>query len=69
MTDRYHALSVCLEKDIRQDDAELLISAIKQMRGVRDVAGSVSNLDTWSAECRARGDLCQKIYAVLQEKA
>lgn len=38
MSDRYFALTVVLEQDIRDDDAEPLIAAIRQMRGVADVA-------------------------------
>ena len=40
MTDRYNILTVALEKDLRDDDAQALINAIKMMRGVADVAGN-----------------------------
>lgn len=41
MTDRYHSLTVALDKDTRDDDAEALIAAIKQLRGVAGVEGNV----------------------------
>ncbi len=65
MTDRYHALTVTLERDIREDDAEHLINAIKMMRGVLDVSGEVSSIETHMAEERARHELGQKILDVL----
>lgn len=65
MTDRYHTLTVVLERDTRDDDAEHLISAIKMMRGVRSVTGEVANMETHMAEERARHELGQKILDVL----
>lgn len=35
MTDRFHTLTVVLEHDMRDDDAQALISAIGQLRGRR----------------------------------
>lgn len=37
MTDRYHALTVVLDTDIRSDDAAQIIDAIRQVRGVLTV--------------------------------
>jgi hypothetical protein len=37
MTDRYAALVVTLKADIREDDAEPLIDAIRLLRGVASV--------------------------------
>ena len=65
MTDRYHALTVTLERETRDDDAEHLINAIKQMRGVLDVRGEVSTPEVHVAEERARHKLGQQILAVV----
>ncbi|NIT79722.1 MAG: hypothetical protein GWN58_33745 [Anaerolineae bacterium] len=65
MTDRYHTLTVVLERDTREDDAEHLINAIRMMRGVRSVTGEVANMETHMAEERARHELGQKILDVL----
>ena len=46
MTDRLNALTVSLDRDIREDDAEVIINAIKAIRGVNGVTankdGSIS---------------------------
>ncbi len=43
MTDRFHSLIVVLEKDIREDDAQAMMEAIKCLKGVINVSGIVSN--------------------------
>lgn len=68
MTDRYHSLTVVLAQDIRDDDAEALMSAIKQLRGVLTVTGKVADLDSHMAHERARADLGEKIWTVLYPK-
>lgn len=65
MTDRFHSLTVVLEKDIRSDDAEGLIQAIRHMRGVLSVTGRVSDPDSHMAEERARRELGQKLWEIL----
>lgn len=66
MTDRFYTLTVCLEKDMREDDAEYLINAIMMLKGVIDVQGNVANGDTWMAEQRAKRELTNKILNVLE---
>lgn len=68
MTDRYNALTVVLEKDIRDDDAEALLAAIRQLRGVLSVSGNVADLDSHLAQERARHDLGEKLWRVLYPK-
>ena len=72
MTDRFYALTVVLEKDIREDDAEHIINAIRMIKGVIDVEGNITTPETWMAEERARRELRQKlieiIYPHLKEK-
>jgi hypothetical protein len=68
MTDRFHTLTVVLEKDIRDDDAQRLIDAIKHMRHVLTVTGKVADLDSHMAYERARADLGEKIWEVLYPK-
>lgn len=60
MSDRYHSLTVVLEHDIRDDDAVHIINAIKQLRGVLDATGVVSDMDTHMAETRARYSMLEK---------
>lgn len=68
MTDRYNALTVVLDQDIRDDDAEKLMQAILQLRGVISVDGNVVNIGDYTAFQRARSDLAQKLWEVLYPK-
>ncbi len=68
MTDRFHSLTVILENITREDDAESIISAIKQIRGVIGVGGNVADMDTYSAYERARWELKKKLFDALEEE-
>lgn len=68
MTERYNFLTVALEADLRSDDAEALISAIRQLRGVADVKPNVRDGNSLTAETRVRADLTEKLWAVLHPK-
>ncbi len=65
MTDRFNTLTVSLEHNIREDDAETLVSAICQLKGVLSVSGNVTSSTEWCAEERVRAELSKKLWAVL----
>lgn len=65
MTDRYYALTVILEKDIREDDAEPILNAIRMIKGVQDVKGNVSDVSTYIAQEKARRHFGEKLWHVL----
>lgn len=65
MTDRYNAFTVVLEHDIRDDDAEALINAIKQLRGVRNVTPHIADINAQIAEERVRAEYAKKLWSVL----
>lgn len=65
MTNRVNALTVVLENDIREDDAQALIAAIKQLRGVLSVDANITDLAAHVAGERARHELGQKLMAIL----
>lgn len=66
MTERYNALTVILENDIREDDAQALVAAIRQLRGVLNVTGEVcDSLASVIARERARRDLGDKLWRVI----
>lgn len=67
MTNRFHSLTVVLEKDIREDDAEALMAAISQLRGVLNVTGEVSTPETYMAVERARHEIKLKLYSALKD--
>lgn len=65
MTDRFNALIVVLEKDIHEDDAQAIIAAIGQLRGVLSVKGNVADIQTQIAQDRVRHELGGKLLEVL----
>lgn len=67
MTDRLNALTVVLSQDVRDDDAQKIIEAIMQMRGVLSVTGNVVTISDHVAEMRANEKVRGIIYGVLQE--
>lgn len=67
MTTRHRGYVVVLERDIREDDAEAVINALKMVRGVIDVKPVESNIDAEISGVRARTEVRQKIYNVLKE--
>lgn len=69
MTDRYNAVVVAFDRDIREDDAEAVINAIRMLKGVLTVTPNVSDLNTHVAEARAKHELAAKIYAAINDKS
>jgi len=67
MTDRINYLTVALERDIRDDDVEPLITAIKMLRGVRAVKANVADGTGWTAEARVRAALQKKLWDTLHD--
>lgn len=65
MTDRYMALTVVLEKEIREDDAESLIIAIGMIRGVAKVIPEVSDIGVSVARITAKNEIYQELFKVL----
>ena len=65
MTDRYNGFVVILEKDIRDDDAEPILNAIRMIKGVLSVTPYISSFESLMAESRARADLGKKIFEVI----
>jgi len=68
MSDSYHSLTVVLAGDIKDENCESLIEAIKQLRGVISVTPIVANFDSHMAEERARRELTNKLWDVIYPK-
>ncbi len=67
MTERYKGFTVVLEENIRSDDAKNTINAIRQIKGVIEVAPVIRNgINDYIADQRARRELIDKIYGVLK---
>lgn len=65
VTDRYFALTVLLDEDVREGDAAPIIAAIQMIKHVLKVEPHVSDIDTWAAEARAKTDLTRRLWEVL----
>jgi len=68
MTDRYHSLTVALDRDIRDDDAEPILMAIRMIKGVLSVKPKVADIDSNMAEDRAHRELERKLWDVIYPK-
>lgn len=68
MTERYHSLTVVLDSDMRADEAEPLMMAIRLLTGVLSVEGNVADPSHYVAETRVRFDLREKLFEVLEGK-
>ncbi len=66
MTDRFNALTVVLERDILDDDAEGLILAISRLRGVHSVVPHVADIESHIAEERAMRQIRERIWKALE---
>lgn len=68
MTDRVNMLHVALEKDIRVDDIEPLVNAIRQLRGVLNVSTEETDFTYFVAESRIRTQLMTDITDIIMNK-
>lgn len=62
MTDRIKSLIVALERDTREDDCEVIINAIRMIRGVSDVGTNVADIDDWTNRKQVKEELRKKIF-------
>lgn len=67
MSDHYNALIVTLEDDLSQENAQPLIDAIKQLRGVLSVDPHVRDVNGYVAQIRARTEVIEKLIGVIDE--
>ncbi len=61
-----NALLVVLEANVRDDDIEPLVEAIRQMRNVQSVELNVADADAYIAESRAKIQIISEINLLLQ---
>lgn len=67
MTDRVKGFVVTLEKDIRIDDVQPIMDAIKMVKGVVAVEPSISDSNDIIIESRVRVDLCNKLADFIRQ--
>lgn len=68
MTDRLKGVWVAFERDIRDDDAEAIIKAIRMIRHVAAVKGNIADSNDWINRMQIRTELGEKLWAVLYPK-
>jgi hypothetical protein len=66
MTDILEGISVIFEKPLGEDDAEKIIDAILQIRGVLNVDRVISTSDTLMAATRERYKMQSKLLNYIQ---
>lgn len=67
MTDRYNAIVVVLEENIRSDDAEPILEAIRMIKGVIRVTPNVVGLESHIAYQKAAYHLRGRLWDALNE--
>lgn len=67
MTDRLNGVTVTFERDIREDDAEAILIAIRQIRGVAAVEPHVATPEDHFARTQAAHEFKIKLYKFLEE--
>ena len=67
MTDRTNCLLVTLEEPMREDDAEVVMNAIRMLRHVLDVRHVVSEPADWAARTQERRRIWSQINDVFAE--
>ena len=65
MTDRIHSITVILEKELREDDAQEIISAILCLKGVLTVRGNTMEPGWYAAREQVRRELKEKLWEIL----
>lgn len=68
MTDRLKGLVVTLDQDYRIDDAEAIVNAIRQIKGVLSVSTSIATGEDYFNRERIRYELGEKLWAILYPK-
>jgi hypothetical protein len=67
MTDRHAGYIITLDKDVREDDAEFVLNAIRMIKGVTAVDPIVSDNRLHMAELRAKTEIREKLFKVLYD--
>ncbi len=65
MTDRYDAVVLELDRDMRSDDAEELLTLLRNLKGVRRVTPHIAGWEQHMAREAARVELRDQIRAIL----
>jgi hypothetical protein len=67
MTDRLKGLTVAFDADIREDNAQAIINAIKMFNGVVAVEATKAGADDYMNRERIKSEFRQKLLEIFQE--
>lgn len=67
MTDKINGFTVTLEKDYRIDDVEVILNALRMIKGVIHVEPLVSDMDDHISQERLKHELRGKFLAFMKE--
>jgi hypothetical protein len=65
MTDRIKGVTVTLDENIREDDAEAILNAIRMIKGVIDVDAHIADINHYMAVAQAKNEIRQDMIGVL----
>jgi len=69
MSDKFQGCTVQFTDDLRKEEAEVIIAAIRQLRGVAAVSlGKPVSLTDWAARAGVRQELTAKLWKVLSDE-
>lgn len=66
MSNRVNTITVVLNQEMREDDCESIISAIKMIKGVLRADVNVADNLEYMAEWRAKTEIVKKLWEVLK---
>lgn len=67
MSDPIKGFYVSLNDDYGEETVESIVAAVRMIKGVQDVALSVSDADDWMNRNRIRREFRDKVYALYEE--
>jgi hypothetical protein len=68
MTTRLKGLTITLDHNIREDDAQRIIDAISMVKGVMSIKAIESNADDYIIEQRIRNEIGRKLLDIIYPK-
>jgi hypothetical protein len=68
MTDRIKGYLVTLEADIREDDSETILNALKMIKGVHNVRTYVKNMEDYMSEYKGRLDELNDMLKIMRAR-
>lgn len=67
MTDRIRHLTITLDRDVRDDDCEVIIAALRMIKGVDSVTPHVTDSGDWLAKLSVQADLRRDLHQTIRD--